>query len=96
MPEGREKLEHRLPEVAQPGLAGYPRLGVGKRLENAPPVTYRSFDNPSVNEEEDHRGRVPELDPGPDLGPAEIVFEVQPHVPRRFLQECRGMLVIAM
>ncbi len=96
MPEGREQLEHRLAEVAQPGLAGYPRLGVWKRLEDAPPVTDRSFDDPSVNEEKEHRGGVPELDPSPDLGPAEIVFEVQPDVPGRFLQECRGMLVIAM
>jgi hypothetical protein len=69
---------------------------MGERLENSPAMARRPHNHALVDQEEKNRGRMPERHARPVVGPAEIVFEMEPDVTGRLLKERRKVLVVAM
>jgi hypothetical protein len=77
-------------------LASHPRLGVSERFVDALPLSHCTVDDPPIHEVEQDGSAAAKRNPAPELGTAEIVFEIEPHILNCFLKQSDEMLVVPM
>jgi hypothetical protein len=69
---------------------------MGQRRKHAAPVSDSSFDHTAVNEEQQNDRSLMQGHHRPVLGVHQVVFEVEPSIADRFLEQRQTVLVIAV
>lgn len=96
MAECNDQLEEGEPERAEGRLALDPRFGVGEGFEDASAVPGGTLDDPLVDEKEQHGGRLPERELGPEWRATQVDLQMQSDITRRFLDQRRDVLIVPM
>lgn len=95
-PKGVEEFQDGSAVGTKRGLILGPTLGVCQRLVDAAASTTGPFNDPSVDEEEEHGGPLVQRRSRPEVGAAQVVLEVQPGISSGLFEQGVPVLVVTM